>query len=151
MSKNKKNNADKEFVPYEESLALKEIGFDDPVFAVYDYNGKDREQLFLLTHVSQEEDNLLEPKDICNSNIGESISAPAFFQAFRWFRDHLNIFSTILVDQTMEPKFCYSISRYKDFDWESIVFSSDLYYTYEAAELDCLTKIIEIAYSDKVN
>jgi hypothetical protein len=51
----------------------------------------------------------------------------------------------------MEPKFCYSISRYKDFDWESIVFASDLYYTYEEAELDCLKKIIEIAYSDKVN
>ncbi len=38
MSSNKQSNMKKEFVPYEPSLALKELGFDEPCFAFY--NGK---------------------------------------------------------------------------------------------------------------
>ena len=46
----------------------------------------------------------------------------------------------------MEPKFCYSLLRYnEDFEWYNILPNySDLYYTYEEAELACLNKLIEI-------
>jgi len=30
------------------------------------------------------------------------------------------------------------------FDWETIVYNSDLYYTYEEAESACINKLIEI-------
>jgi len=66
---------------------------------------------------------------------------------FKWFRDNQNIYHSILVDQTMEPKFCYSISQYisdqDGFEWIDIVSSSDLYRTYEEAEIACLNAIYE--------
>jgi hypothetical protein len=47
----------------------------------------------------------------------------------------------------MEPKFCYSISQYisdeDGFEWVDIVSSSDLYRTYEEAEIACLNAIYE--------
>ena len=58
------NTLDKDFVPYEEALALKELGFNEPCFAWYNENGT------LLSF----------------NNIGYT-SAPTFQQAFRWFRD----------------------------------------------------------------
>ena len=29
----------KEFIPYDQALALKELGFDEPCFGYYNYNG----------------------------------------------------------------------------------------------------------------
>lgn len=33
---------DKEFIPYQEALALKELGFDEPCFGFYTYKGEIR-------------------------------------------------------------------------------------------------------------
>ena len=57
---------EKEFVPYEQSLALKELGFDEPCFSYY-YN---RELSFGV-----------------RTSYGEVVEAPTFSQAFRWFRE----------------------------------------------------------------
>jgi hypothetical protein len=69
-----------------------------------------------------------------------------YSQAFRWFREKHGLFSVIDVDQTMEPLFCYSLSKYKgNFQWDNILPTySELYYTYEEAELACLKQLIEI-------
>lgn len=75
------------------------------------------------------------------------ISKPLWQQAFNFFRENYNLFSSIEVDQTMEPKFCYSLSKYNEnLQWDNISPShSELYYTYEEAQLACLKKLIEIA------
>jgi hypothetical protein len=57
---------EKEFVPYELAVKLKELGFDEPCFGYY-YN----KQLSFGARTSY----------------GEVIEAPTFSQAFRWFRD----------------------------------------------------------------
>lgn len=122
----------KEFIPYEQALELKELGYDYYNYAWYIIDdGKP-----YITYFNY---------------YGKSISpfhsiAPLYHQAFRFFREKYNLYSTIEVDQTMEPKFCYSLSRYRgDFQWDNILPTySELYYTYEEAELACLKKLIEI-------
>ena len=57
---------EKEFIPYEQALALKELGFDEPCFSYY-YN---RELSFGA-----------------RTSYGEVVEAPTFSQAFIWFRE----------------------------------------------------------------
>jgi hypothetical protein len=116
----------KEFIPYEQALELKELGFDDYNIAWYAIVDEKPKIVFL--------------------NYGSHLCAPLYQQAFRFFREKYNLFSVIDVDQTMEPLFCYSLSKYKgDFQWDNILPTySELYYTYEEAELACLKKLIEV-------
>jgi hypothetical protein len=117
----------KEFIPYEQALELKELGFDYYNIAWYAVIDEKPRIVFL------------------NYGGHWKICAPLYQQAFRWFRETHNLFSSVSVDQTMEPKFCYSLSKYADpYDWTILVFNSELYYTYEEAELACLIKLIEI-------
>lgn len=74
---------------------------------------------------------------------------------FKWVRDNHKIFCSINVDQTMEPKFCYSISKYisNDLinDWVNIVNNSDLYRTYEDAEDACINEVVQLLSNNKQN
>jgi hypothetical protein len=124
-----------EFVIYEQALALKELGFDESCLVVYNIHTK---SLF-STNINTLEN---QPK---NSDLSyPSTTAPLKQQVFKWFRDIHQIFASINVDQTLEPKFCYSISQYYFSYWKDIVFNSDLYYTYEEAESACIDKLIEL-------
>ena len=120
-----------EFIPYEQALELKELGFDYYNYAWYIII----DEKPMITYFNY------------SGNHERHLCAPLYRQAFEWFREKYNLFSIIDVDQTMEPKFCYSLSRYKgDFQWENMLPTySELYYTYEEAELACLKKLIEIA------
>ena len=143
----------KEFIPYEQALALKELGFDEPCFTSYNNNN-------LV--------NWWEDADwVKNSELVQGyITAPTFSQAFRWFRDKhglvheiswsknkgglnfdYDVFSLVLPtddelgdedniasDKSMET---YDSLVDKDFRHKE----SD---TYEEAELACLNKLIEI-------
>ena len=64
----------KEFVPYQEALELKELGFDEPCFGYRDGVG----------HL------MIRPMPHC------AISAPTFSQAFRWFREKYDLFIAIV-------------------------------------------------------
>jgi hypothetical protein len=69
---------EKEFIPYEQALALKELGFDEPCFFSYDY--------WNTEHLANSY------YDYVNYNIREKIvSAPLYQQAFRWLYYKLNI------------------------------------------------------------
>ena len=136
----------KEFIPYEQALELKELGFDEPCFGWFRTTlmPSNFTEYFLETELDLNQ----EFTDLINNNFtGGACSAPLYQQAFRWFREKHGLFSVIDVDQTMEPLFCYSLSKYKgDFQWNNILPTySELYYTYEEAELACLKKLIEIA------
>jgi len=61
----------KEFLPYDRALKLKELGFDEPCLDFYD----DNQELF-YNHENKEK-----------IHIGDSVKAPLFQQAFRWFRE----------------------------------------------------------------
>jgi hypothetical protein len=148
------------FLPYKESLILKELGFDEPCLAHLigfgdgsKENGRykiNQHEVFYPNDFVKSDDKAEElglyPFSMCG--------VPLYQQTLKWFRDFYNLFGVINVDQTMEPKFCYSIYEYEPTQffqgWDEIVFNSDLYYTYEEAELECIRKLIEIVKKQKI-
>jgi hypothetical protein len=110
---------EKEFVPYQEALALKELGFDEPCLGKFYYN------------------HLEIGGNWCNDDFKEDpdifISAPLYQQVFRWFRETYNAH--------MYPQKFTDNTWYSSWgDWESPIFE-----TYEETELECVKKLIEIA------
>lgn len=132
---------EKEFVPYQEALELKELGFDEPCFAVH-YAHK----WYLYT----------KSRGIKNSNkISQQwiCTAPTFSQAFRFFRDKYNLYHEIKVEDNVmlgEEKYYWSIfGGYKlssGNSWIRCIADSNgvMSTTYPEAELACLRKLIEI-------
>ena len=108
------------FVPYEQALQLKELGFNEPYCFGY-YDG--------------EQDNKLIPAlplTMINTLNGD-IDAPLYSQAFRWFREKYNLIMHIQRHSNKKYLACMGIQ---------VEILCD---TYEEAELACLKKLIEIA------
>jgi hypothetical protein len=123
---------EKEFIPYEQALALKELGFDEPCFGYY---------------ISVQVRNpFLVIEKVFDTQGGYFTFAPLYQQAFRWFREKYNLFCEIQIDRTTEPKFCFDIFQYEHFgNYEKIEIKEwYLYRTQEEVELECLKKLIEI-------
>jgi hypothetical protein len=134
----------KEFIPYDQALALKELGFDEPCFGYYyTLNGKDW-NFAEKTEYSRLDDEM---------NIGGkfTISAPLYQQAFRWFREKHNIQGYIYsstvrgnVEKTKQfTGYIWNINGI-DIPFLSTDARDELHDTYEEAELACLIKLIEI-------
>ena len=129
---------EKEFIPYEQALALKELGFDEPCFGWFrsTLTPSNFTEFFLETEFDMNES----PSDWVNSNfLDKACSAPLYQQAFRWFREKYGLHSTIT-----------SISQ-ESWQWHITKPSESLgklygedFYTYEETELACLQKLIEI-------
>jgi hypothetical protein len=135
-SNNKQSSVDKEFVPYEEALVLKELGFDEPCFGKWlsslQSNWKEYELILEMGMNEEFENNR-------NSYLLEgACSAPTFSQAFRWFREKYNLPSNL---ELFHVGWDYVI--YLDIT-EEIDFNEGPWNTYEEAELACLRKLIEI-------
>jgi hypothetical protein len=128
MSNNKPSSLDKEFVLYQEALALKELGFDEPCLSIYDKDGKLQRSLLEYP--------------IINSKNGfhehwNIITAPLYQQAFRWFRHEYALESYIRANLFVDVPKTYQFNIDDNID--------DVWYdTYEEAELACLKKLIEI-------
>lgn len=72
-------NMEKNFVTYEQALALNELGFDEPCFTFY--NGKSLD--FKIS-----DNDGAEAKQInTNMDIGLCVNAPLKSQVFKWFDD----------------------------------------------------------------
>lgn len=128
----------KEFVPYEQALALKELGFDEQCLALYDLDGKITIEFVNWKNAKNRKSNYL-------------IAAPLYQQAFRWFREKYNLDGSLSVDVWNTRKVSWRITggiegkifvnnENELYDWESDEFNN-----YEEAELECLKKLIEIA------
>ncbi len=141
----------KEFVTYDIALRLKALGFDQPCLAFYQMEYSEVTPQLVDDSYEYKMTGFMTCK---NSEIpNHYTSAPTLRQTFEWFRDNHNLFSTINIDQTMEPKFCYSIVKYNQyedgqFDWQTIVFKSDLERSYPLAEVTCLEKLCDIVESN---
>jgi len=117
---------EKEFIPYEQSLALKELGFDEPCFAFYD------ESLYFPNNKNQYGTFCNQPLD------APSCSAPLYQQAFRWFREKYKLSGLIEIGTQEYSFFIFNESE------DSREVSSNINGSYEEAELECLKKLIEI-------
>ena len=124
---------EKEFIKYEQALALKELGFNEPCFATYD---EDKE--FEIQDFEQNYDTF--PSHI--------IAAPLYQQAFRWFREKYEYYYHIFplqITASDKTGYRYSWEIYNHTP-ECITEDRSLLgsLTYEEAELACLRKLIEI-------
>ena len=121
---------EKDFVTYNEALALKELGFDEPCLGYYTGD----KMHFVLRPL------------MLRANELESyvVTAPLYQQAFRWFREKHGYFSSPM--QSTKPSGIeYDWLITKEID-ESRIFVKTVGYftTYEEAELECLKKLIKI-------
>jgi hypothetical protein len=123
-----------EFTPYDRSLKLKELGFDEPCFGYhYTLNGKDWK--FADNHKYHEIDDQL----VIGANF--TLLAPLFQQAFRWFREKYGLAGLIEIGTQEYSFFVF------DEKTDSRKVTSSMNGTYEEAELACLDKLIEIVES----
>jgi hypothetical protein len=123
---------EKEFIPYEQAFALKELGFDERCFGFYE-----NKMLKPTSYVSDFKNGTNHNVDI--DNVFKLIPAPLYQQAFRWFREKYGIHSTIHL-LIINPKIYESSIKN---DLGEIVLMKE-FNTYEKAELECLRKLIEI-------
>lgn len=115
-----------EFIPYEQALALKELGFNEPCFGKYDIYGSFDHKLFYHNH---------------DSETSLNCSAPTFSQAFRWFREKYGLFSEIQPYLIIGTQWRYTITNRNN---SSGLPHKEGFQTYEEAEQACLEKLIEI-------
>ena len=118
----------KEFVPYEEALALKELGFDEPVMFTY-YRKK-------LGYIK----NSIKSGEMPNLPYPKYVLAPLYQQAFRWFREKYGM--KFYIKQDNWNHWCIPMIHIPETNNHEDICGS--YETYEEAELACLRKLIEI-------
>ena len=121
---------EKEFVTYEQALALKELGFEEPCFGGWD---KDRGWWY---HPDS---------DIV-------VDAPLKQQVFRWFREKYKLFPNFHKNELTDK---YRYDEIKNTETYEVLYDSMDYYfnvefeTYEEAESACIDKLIEIVKQGK--
>ena len=129
---------EKEFIPYEQALALKELGFDEPCFMTY-LNGKLDKEIFLFNH------------SIRSHSTQEFVSAPLYQQAFRWFREKHELISSIyqlsVNVKSGLSSFEYMIDKLNNLGLSQFI-EDFPYNTYEEAEIACLENLIELVEND---
>lgn len=116
----------KEFIPYEQALELKELGFNYQCFAAQKDN---------LIDYGSEMYDFIYNTDLTDKTEGW-VALPLFQQAFRWFREKYDLFALVHRMEYLEEY--YYMWVIEGGDWRSD------YETYEEAELACLKKLIEI-------
>ena len=112
-----------EFIPYEQALALKELGFDEPCLGYYNIDPQLKTPAF----------NMVKPfeHEWC-------LPAPLYQQAFRWFREKYKLDNWVYCSDENKGYFAIIVSHRK------LVIYNEIKNTYEEAELACLKKLIEI-------
>jgi len=127
---------EKEFIGYSEALALKELGFSSP-YAIGGYQGG---AVFYYEKGELYYDG--RPMYSSDAHSGQLL-APLYQQAFRWFREKYNLYSTIVLisnspkDRAYMPMIDYIYPHKAIMDFVE-------YETHKEAELECLKKLIEI-------
>ena len=124
---------EKEFIPYELALELKQLQFDETCFGGF------RNTEFTISF-----------NDLIRKERGEEIkiiAAPTYSQAFRWFREK---------HQLIHHMYWVYKKKYDGIDWifhikginminnNVVPHDETRFETYEEAELACLKKLIEI-------
>ena len=124
MEEVKKQEMESLFCPYEQALALKELGFEEPCMRGWDKNGK------IWYHPDS---------DIVLDN-------PTFSQAFRFFREKYGLHYIICKNIQMDG-YGYREVILIPYMEEN---ENTIFKTYEEAELECLVKLIELAKEQNV-
>jgi len=114
------------FITYEQAVALKKLGFDEPCLATF--------QIAQDGRIGGLSDLYMVESNNSNNKSHTAISAPLYQQAFAWFRETFDIHGSV------SGRYMFEISGAAE---NQASFSKE-YETYEEAELACLDKLIEI-------
>ena len=138
----------KDFVPYKEALALRELGFNEPCITWYFDTRVD-----IKLYPESQPGSGLSLKGCKNSHkkIGiTDCTAPLYSQAFRWFREKHKWSSYI---KSIEYIGHNGVKQVWEVNLKYLPTNSEhkgmVYETYEEAELSCLIKLIEIVKDDE--
>lgn len=118
---------EKEFVPFELAVKLKELGFNEPCIAYYTERGIVYD-VYTVSNFSGR--NVLG---------GKAVSAPLWGQAFDWFRGKYSLYSWFPYSEYQSTFYSYAIRRQGG---ES--YSKKNFLAYEEARQACLEKLIEL-------
>ena len=120
---------EKEFIPYELALELKQLGFDEPCFGIY-FNFT--QELFIGKTINKH------TRDV-------RTLAPTYSQAFRWFRENHNLNHMLnpftrgeVIEGDLVESMCFGYAIQ-----DEVIGETD-FKTYEEAELECLKHLIFI-------
>ena len=128
---------EKEFIEYEQALALKELGFESP----YPIGGFQGGKVFYYENGELYYDG--RPMYSSDAHSGQLL-APLYQQAFRWFREKYGLKGHVeAVEYLDETPDTYHWSIFNKCN------SGNDQLTYEEAELECLKKLIEIVKKQK--
>jgi hypothetical protein len=125
----------KEFVPYEEALALKELGFDEPCFGYYT-----EDKIWRPASYS------FEGTEYPFNSIWPYPTSPTYSQAFKFFREKHDLDYNIY-PHTEQFKRSYLANIFVGTEVKRIVTENRVsirFYSKEEAELECLRKLIQI-------
>ena len=131
----------KEFIPYEQALELKELGFNEPCLTYYD--GKGTEQIYFNSLL----DGSGKYRPFENHERLSWFGAPLYQQAFRWFMEKHGLHISLFVDD--DKTFGYSISYFIEEGRVDKPLRRQ-FKTHEEAEHDCLKKLIEIVKNNSL-
>lgn len=137
-----------QFIPYEEALALKELGFDGLCLGKYcKYNLSDPIKLYPHT-----QDYFKGPMFNSCSNSEyqgiEKVAAPLYQQAFQFFRDHIEPWP---IEAWIAPYLSPQPRQYEGFylrRGETV--SIGVFKTHEEAQLACLKQLIILAKKQQI-
>lgn len=129
---------EKEFIPYNLALELKDLGFDEPCFR-------------FKNNISNVFEQKIEGYDW--NQVEKFVSIPTFSQAFRFFREKYQMNANIdwnfyaeLMNRLPDKNFYYVVKN--KIGNNKIL--SESFETYEEAEVECLKKLIEITKEQNV-
>ena len=121
-----------ELISYNDSLMLREFGFDEACFAWYS-----KGQLILEHHIIFTGDQYYMREEDCN--------APTFSQAFRFFREKFNLFSCVELHLNFPIRYYFIIDEIGNDDFVYHTEDETIFYDkYEDAEIACLKLLIKI-------
>jgi len=123
---------EKEFIPYNEAIKLKQLGFNEECFSFYNTCGMLIVSEFLFKNAIAQ---------------NTEVTAPLYQQVFRWFREKHKLIGFISFHskgsfriETL-PKSKITLTSHKQRYFDN---NGKLWKTYEEVELACLKKLIEI-------
>jgi hypothetical protein len=144
----------KEFIPYQQALDLKELGFNEPCFAMWTTGLIEFETSNVSPPRIFSSKFKLNDTQSCTSYINNlkyfGTVAPLYQQAFRWLLDKHYLYGIVIPTVTMDWTFktitaVYGMVEVPPYNHvDAYDYSSK-----EEAELACLIKLIEIVKDEK--
>ena len=128
-----------EFIPYEQALELKELGFDES--CIFSYTP----HKFLYNNLSKIQVHGSDSIDLQRNT--SFVSAPPYQQAFRWFREKHNLLGNVYSNASgwlWEIHDNIGGTHRFGSKWSGDCEESGMFTSFEKAELECLKKLIEI-------